>query len=164
MLMGAFTGTNLLTAAFTLSFMAMPTMISLSYDALQSVPESYRFASLGLGITKEQTTFTVVRKTATPKIISAVIMGMARVIGETMAVILISGNSAAGLETDQGFLGFIFSSIKTLAGTIGLEMLENAGSYHESALYAIGLMLFVVVTIINLTILLLSNFDKYKRR
>jgi len=163
MLMGSWTNTNLLTASFTLSFMALPTMISLSYNAIQSVPESYRLASLGLGITKEQTTFKVVRKSANAKIISAVIMGMARVVGETMAVILISGNSAAGLNVQNGFNGFIFSPIKTLAGTIGLEMLENAGSLHESALYAIGLILFIIVTIINLVILLISNVDKYKQ-
>lgn len=162
--MGAITNGNLMTAAFTLSFMALPTMVSLTYNALQTVPDAYRFASLGLGISKEETTFSIVRRSVTPKIISAVIMGMARVIGETMAVILISGNSAAGLDTSNGFNGFIFSSIKTLAGTIGLEILENAGTYHESALFAIGLVLFILVIIINLTILLISNTDQLKKR
>jgi len=163
MLMGASTPTNLMVASFTLAFMALPTMISLSYNAIQSVPTSYRFASLGLGITKEQTTFNVVRRSATPKIISAIIMGMARVIGETMAVILIAGNAASGLDVHHGFGGFVFSPIKTLAGTIGLEMLENAGSLHESALFAIGLVLFILMTIINLVVMLMSNLDTYKK-
>lgn len=162
--MGAITNGNLMTASFTLAFMALPTMVSLTYNALQTVPDAYRYASLGLGISKEETTFSIVRRSVTPKIISAVIMGMARVIGETMAVILIAGNSAAGLDSSNGFKGFIFSSIKTLAGTIGLEILENSGSYHESALFAIGLILFILVIIINLTILLISNADYLKKR
>ncbi|ATG97822.1 phosphate ABC transporter permease [Mesoplasma lactucae ATCC 49193] len=163
MAMGAMTNGNLMTASFTLSFMALPTMLSLTYNALQNVPDAYRYASLGLGISKEETTFGIVRRSSTPKIVSAVIMGMARVIGETMAVILIAGNSAAGLNTHDGFNGFIFSSVKTLAGTIGLEILENAGSLHESALFAIGLILFILVIIINLVVLLVSNTDNIRK-
>ncbi|KAF5299523.1 hypothetical protein FQR65_LT19508 [Abscondita terminalis] len=136
-LMGAPTQSNMMTASVTLAFMALPTMLTLSINAVAAVPESYRFAALGLGMTKERTTFGVVIKAATPKIIAAVIAGMARVIGETMAVILIAGNSTAGLNTNGGFFDFIFSSIRTLAGTIGLEMLENHGPEHESSLYAI---------------------------
>ncbi|PPJ44373.1 phosphate ABC transporter permease, partial [Rhizobium sp. KAs_5_22] len=79
---------NLMVASFTMAFMAIPTMISLSYNAFQAVPEVYRFSSLGLGVSKEKTTFSIVRKSATPKIITAVIMGMSRVIGETMAIMM----------------------------------------------------------------------------
>ncbi|AHI54051.1 phosphate ABC transporter permease [Spiroplasma sabaudiense Ar-1343] len=162
--MGARSPGNLMTAGFTLAFMALPTMITLSINAIDAVPDGYRFAALGLGLSKEFTTFKVVRRSARTKIIGAIITGMARIIGETMAVILIAGNSTIGLTTNDGFLGFIFSSVRTLAGTIGLEMLENHGSIHESALYAIGLILFFIVIIINFSIIVISNFKTKKRR
>ncbi|WP_051350827.1 phosphate ABC transporter permease PstA [[Acholeplasma] multilocale] len=162
-LMGAPTNDNLMVAGLTMAFMAVPTMVSLSYNAVQAVPEGYRFASLGLGISKEKTTFSIIRKSASAKIISAVIMGMARVIGETMAIMMIAGNSTGGFVTDSGLGGFLFSSIRTLAATIGLEMLENKGDVHEAALYAIGLFLFLMVFIINITILIISNYDAWKR-
>ncbi|AKX33864.1 phosphate ABC transporter permease [Spiroplasma litorale] len=160
--MGAPTGANMMTASLTLSFMALPTMIALSINAIEAVPEGHKYASLALGMTKERTTYSVVLVSATPKIITAIITGIARIIGETMAVILIAGNSARGLNTDDGFLGFLFSSIKTLAGTIGLEMLENNGSTHESSLYAIGLVLFIVVIVINLIIIAIGNVGNRK--
>ncbi|MBY7704103.1 ABC transporter permease subunit [Vibrio harveyi] len=93
--MGAKTNDNLMVASLTMAFMAIPIMVSLSYDAIQQVPASYRDSSLALGISKEKTTFLIVRKSATPKIISAVILGMARVIGETMAIMMIAGNATA---------------------------------------------------------------------
>ncbi|AVN64975.1 phosphate ABC transporter, permease protein PstA [Mesoplasma florum] len=165
-LMGAPNNDNLMVASMTMTFMAAPTMISLSYNAVQSVPEGYRLGSLGLGISKEQTTFKIIRKSASAKIISAIILGMARVIGETMAIMMIAGNSTGGFITNSGISGFLFSSIRTLAATIGLEMTENSGSTHQSALYAIGLILFLLVFIINIVILFMSNVDniKYSRR
>ncbi|AHI53180.1 phosphate ABC transporter permease PstA [Spiroplasma culicicola] len=162
--MGAPTGGNMMTASFTLAFMALPTMITLSINAIEGVSEGYRLASLGLGMTKEKTTFGVVLVSAMPKVITAIITGVARIIGETMAVILIAGNSSQGLNTNDGFLGFIFSSIRTLAGTIGLEMLENHGTQHESALYAIGLILFFVVIIINLLIIAIGSLNNKKTK
>ncbi|QGS52214.1 phosphate ABC transporter permease PstA [Spiroplasma tabanidicola] len=162
--MGAPTGGNMMTASVTLAFMALPTMISLSINALEAVPDSYRFASLGLGMSKERTTYKVVLVSAMPKIITAIITGVARIIGETMAVILIAGNSSQGLNFSEGFRGFIFSSIRTLAGTIGLEMLENHGTVHESALYAIGLVLFFLVIIINLLIIAIGSLNNKKTR
>ncbi|AUM62894.1 phosphate ABC transporter permease PstA [Spiroplasma monobiae] len=162
--MGAPSSGNMMTASFTLAFMALPTMITLSINAIEAVPEGHRYASLGLGMTKEKTTFGVVLVSAMPKIITAIITGVARIIGETMAVILIAGNSSKGLNTDDGFFGFIFSSIRTLAGTIGLEMLENHGNIHESALYAIGMVLFFIVIIINLLIIAIGNINKKKSK
>ncbi|ATZ20765.1 phosphate ABC transporter permease PstA [Mesoplasma coleopterae] len=165
-LMGAPNNDNLMVASVTMTFMAAPTMISLSYNAVQSVPEGYRLGSLGLGISKEKTTFKIIRKSASAKIISAIILGMARVIGETMAIMMIAGNSTGGFITNSGISGFLFSSIRTLAATIGLEMTENSGWTHQSALYAIGLILFLLVFIINIVILFMSNVDniKYSRR
>ncbi|AGR42378.1 phosphate ABC transporter permease PstA [Spiroplasma diminutum] len=162
--MGAPTSGNMMTASFTLAFMALPTMISLSINAIEAVPEGHRYASLGLGMTKEKTTFGVVLVSAMPKIITAIITGVARIIGETMAVILIAGNSTKGLNTGDGFFGFIFSSIRTLAGTIGLEMLENHGNIHESALYAIGMVLFIIVIFINLLIIAVGNINNNKTK
>ncbi|ATZ17863.1 phosphate ABC transporter permease PstA [Mesoplasma melaleucae] len=165
-LMGAPNNDNLMVAAITMTFMAAPTMIILSYNAVQSVPDSYRLGSLGLGISKEQTTFKIIRKSANAKIISAVILGMARVIGETMAIMMIAGNSTGGFIKNSGISGILFSSIRTLAATIGLEMTENSGSTHQSALFAIGLILFMLVFIINIIILFMSKVDniKYSRR
>ncbi|WP_075048901.1 phosphate ABC transporter permease PstA [Spiroplasma turonicum] len=161
--MGAPTGANMMTASLTLSFMALPTMIALSINAIEAVPVGHKYASLALGMTKERTTFSVILVSATPKIITAIITGIARIIGETMAVILIAGNSAKGLNVDDGITGFLFSSIKTLAGTIGLEMLENNGLTHESSLYAIGLVLFIVVILINFLIIAIGNIGNRKR-
>ncbi|KAF5295763.1 hypothetical protein FQA39_LY12936 [Lamprigera yunnana] len=89
---GAPSNDNLMVAATTMAFMAIPTMVSLSYNAVRSVPEGYRMAALGLGIT--------------------VIMGMARVIGETMAIMMIAGNSTGGLNTSDGLGGFYFLQLE----------------------------------------------------
>ncbi|ATZ17091.1 phosphate ABC transporter permease [Williamsoniiplasma luminosum] len=161
-MMGAPSNDNLMVAVITMTFMAVPTMVSLSYNAVQSVPSTYRFAALSLGVTKEQTTFGIIRKSVNTKIISAIIMGMSRVIGETMAIMMIAGNSVGGFDTTSGLGGFLFSSVRTLAGTIGIEILEASGKDHQSALYAIGLILFFLVFVINLIILSLSNFETFK--
>lgn len=161
-MMGAPNNDNLMVAAVTMTFMAAPTMISISYNAIKSVPDGYRLGSLALGISKEKTTFKIIRKSATSQIITAVILGMARVIGETMAIMMIAGNSTGGLIMDEGVKGFLFSSIRTLAATIGLEMTENNGSIHKSALFAIGLILFIKVFFINIIILFVSNSNQIK--
>ncbi len=160
--LGAPSGQNLLLASLILSFMSIPIMISLSINSIENVPDSYRYASLALGLTKSYTTFKIVRKSATLGILSAIIMGIARVVGETMAVIMIAGNSATGLELHSGLMQFLYSSIRTLAGTIGLEFLENSGPEHQAALYSIGVILFILVIIINGTILIAQGSKKWK--
>ncbi|WP_342276821.1 phosphate ABC transporter permease PstA [Spiroplasma endosymbiont of Nebria brevicollis] len=156
--MGAPTKENMMTASFILSMMALPTIISLSVNAINSVPKSYRYASLALGISRTHTSFKVVFKAALPKIIGAVIFGFGRVIGETMAVVMIAGNSTLVPGFKDGPLGFIFSSVSTLAGVIGLEIGEAVSSQQISALYGIGLFLFIIVSVINVVVLLI-----YKR-
>ncbi|KAF0851225.1 phosphate ABC transporter permease PstA [Spiroplasma poulsonii] len=163
MLMGAPSTSNLLVTSITLAFMGLPIMISLSINALENVPDSYRFGSLALGLSKTHTTYRIVLRSAWFKIITAIMMGVARIIGETMAVMMIAGNAPDGLKVGNGFLNFIFSSIATLASTIGLEMLENSGPMYESALYAIGLVLFIIVCIINIFIISSQAFNKRKR-
>lgn len=160
-LMGAPTNDNMMVAALTLTFMAIPTMVSLSYNAIKSIPEGDRLGSLALGISKQRTSFGIVLRSARPKVISAIILGMSRVIGETMAVMMIAGNASGGFNNSS--LGaFLFSSIRTLASTIGLEFQEAASPEHKAALFAIATFLFFLVLIINLTILLISNFSSYR--
>ncbi|WP_338955062.1 phosphate ABC transporter permease PstA [Spiroplasma endosymbiont of Polydrusus cervinus] len=163
MWMGAPATSNLLVTSITLVFMALPIMISLSINALENVPDSYRFGSLALGLSKTHTTYRIVLRSAWFKIITAIMMGVARIIGETMAVMMIAGNAPDGLKLGNGFINFIFSSIATLASTIGLEMLENSGPMHESALYAIGLVLFIIVCVINIFIISSQAFHNRKR-
>ncbi|WP_425377614.1 phosphate ABC transporter permease PstA [Spiroplasma endosymbiont of Polydrusus pterygomalis] len=163
MWMGAPATSNLLVTSITLVFMALPIMISLSINALENVPASYRFGSLALGLSKTHTTYWIVLRSAWFKIITAIMMGVARIIGETMAVMMIAGNAPDGLKLGNGFINFIFSSIATLASTIGLEMLENYGPMHESALYAIGLVLFIIVCVINIFIISSQAFHNRKR-
>lgn len=156
--MGAPTKENMMTASFILSMMALPTIISLSVNAINNVPKSYRYASLALGISRTHTSFKVIFKAALPKIIGAVIFGFGRVIGETMAVVMVAGNSSLVPSFKDGPLGFIFSSVSTLAGVIGLEISEAVSSQQVSALYGIGLFLFIIVSIINVVVLVI-----YKR-
>ncbi|WP_381415313.1 phosphate ABC transporter permease PstA [Spiroplasma endosymbiont of Anurida maritima] len=159
-LMGAPSSANLITAAVTLAFMGLPIMISLSINAIEKVPASYRLGSLALGLSRTHTTFRIVLKSAGIKIVAAIMMGVARIIGETMAVMMIAGNAPDGLALDGGLLDFLFSSIATLSSIIGIEMLENSGPLHESSLYAIGLILFILVCFINIIVLGVQSYSK----
>lgn len=162
--MGAPTKENMMTASFILSMMALPTIISLSVNAINSVPKSSRYASLALGISRTHTSFKVIFKAALPKIIGAFIFGFGRVIGETMAVVMIAGNSSLVPNFKDGPLGFIFSSVSTLAGVIGLEIGEAVSSQQVSALYGIGLFLFIIVSIINVVVLVIYKRTEKKSK
>ncbi|WP_342252479.1 ABC transporter permease subunit [Spiroplasma endosymbiont of Amphibalanus improvisus] len=151
--MGAPTTSNLIVTCITLAFMALPIMISLSVHAIESVPRTTRYGTMSLGFSKTFTTFKIVYRQSKLKIITAIMMGIARIIGETTAVMMICGNNPNGPDMSNGFIDFLFSSVSSLASMIGLEMLENSGPLHESALYAIGLILFIIVTLINLIVL-----------
>lgn len=157
--MGAPSNDNLMVAALTMTFMAIPTMVTLSYNALKSVPEGYRYGSLALGISRERTAFNIVLKSASAKIVTAVILGISRVIGEAMAIMMIAGNASGNFDTSS-FSNFLFSSIRTLASTIGLEFSEASSLQHKASLFAIATFLFILVFLINLTILLLSNINR----
>lgn len=160
--MGAPTKQNMMTASFILALMALPTIISLSVNAINGVAKSHRYASLALGISQANTTFRIVFKSALTKIIGAVIFGFGRVIGETMAVIMIAGGSVFSPDTKNGPLAFFFSSITTLAGIIGIEINETTSSLHSSALYAVGIFLFIIVTIINVIVLIIYKTHDYR--
>jgi phosphate transport system permease protein len=138
------TGMCGLTGSLLLAFMAFPTIISISEDALVSVPRAYREAAFGLGATRWQTLWRVILPAASPGIIAAVMLGIGRVIGETMVAMMVTGNSPVMPKS-------ILLPLRTLTATIAGEMGETvAGSEHYLALFAVGLVLFVITFLINL--------------
>ena len=138
-------GQNGFTAALILSIMALPTIASLAEDALHAVPKTYREASLALGATKWQTIWRTLIPSASSGIIGAAILGMGRAVGETMAVLLVAGNSA--------FLSWnLFDSIRPLTAGIALDMAESVHySAHYHALFALGAMLLLIALVMNWT-------------
>jgi len=139
------TGLTTLSGSIMLAFMAMPTIVSIAEDALYSVPKSYKEGALALGATKWQAIYRVLLPAASSGIFAAVMLGLGRVIGETMAVMMITGNAAV-IPTS------ILQPVRTLTATIAAEMGEAVvGSEHYFALFAIGIVLFVVSFMINVT-------------
>ena len=144
---GAPTGLTAFTGALILAYMSLPTIISISEDALYAVPKEYRDGALAIGATKWQTIRRVVLPAARSGLVIAVMLGVARAIGETMAVMMVTGNAAniPGLRT-----GVIFQPVRTMTATIAAEMGEVAqGSLHYSTLFAIGIVLFLITFAIN---------------
>lgn len=140
---GLSTGQCGLTGSLLLAFMALPTIISISEDALASVPRSFREAAYGLGATRWQTLWRIVLPAASTGIIAAVMLGIGRVIGETMVVLMVTGNSAVIPHS-------LLQPLRTLTATIAGEMGEAiGGSDHYMALFAVGLILFVIAFVIN---------------
>lgn len=142
-------GFSVLAASTILGIMVLPTIIAISLDALRSVPASYREGSLALGATRWQTVYRVVLPAARSGIIAALILGMGRAVGETMAVIMVAGN-ALTLPTS------ILQPVRTLTANIALEMGYAAGD-HQAALFATGIVLFVIVAILNTFALILTR-------
>ncbi len=135
------TGFSILAGAIILAIMILPTIVSLSENAISAVPSEYEEASLALGATKRETITKVILPAAKSGIFSSVILGMGRAIGETMAVLLITGNMP---KVPTGVL----DSAATLTGTIAMEM-SYAGPQHQQALFAIGIILFVIIMVLN---------------
>ncbi len=137
------TGLTALTGSVTLAFMAMPTIVSIAEDAITAVPRQYREAAIAMGATKWQTTWRIVARAARPGMVAAVMLGIGRVVGETMAVMMVTGN-AAMIPTSM------LQPVRTLTATIAAEMGESVqGGAHYSALFAIGIVLFVITFLIN---------------
>ena len=145
--LGAPTGLTAFTGALILAYMSLPTVISIAEDALDAVPKSYRDAGLAMGATQWQTIWRVVVPAARSGIVTAVMLGMGRAIGETMAVMMVTGNAARlPLSLDS-----LFRPVRTMTATIAAEMGEVAqGSTHYHALFGIGIILFLLTFIINL--------------
>jgi phosphate transport system permease protein len=144
---GAPTGLTALTGTLLLAYMALPTIISIAEDALDSVPESYRHAAYALSATQWQTIWRVVLPAARPGIVTAVMLGVGRAIGETMTVMMVAGNAA---RMPLGLDAFL-RPVRTMTATIAAEMGEVArGSTHYHVLFVVGLALFLVTFVINL--------------
>ena len=147
--LGAPTGLTAFTGALLLAYMALPTIISVAEDALDSVPKSYRDAGLAMGATRWQTIWRVTVPAAGSGMVTAVMLGMGRAIGETMAVMMVTGN-AARMPVD---LAALLRPVRTMTATIAAEMGEVArGSVHYHALFGIGIVLFLLTFLINLTV------------
>ena len=146
-LLGAPTGLTAFTGSLLLAYMGLPTIISVAEDALDAVPKSYRDAGLAMGATQWQTIWRVVVPAARSGILTAVMLGMGRAIGETMAVMMVTGNAARlPLSLDA-----LFRPVRTITATIAAEMGEVAqGSTHYHVLFGIGIILFLLTFAINL--------------
>lgn len=137
-------GLNTINGSILLGVMALPTIISISEDAISAVPEKYKQASLALGTNRWHTLIKVVLPAAMSGIVAAVMLGMGRAIGETMAVLMATGNAPA-------FPTSIFDSVRTMTATIAVELGEVPyNTTHYYSLFAIGLVLFIMTFIVNL--------------
>ena len=141
---GIATGLNLFNASIMLAFMCVPTIASISEDALRNVPSGLREASLALGATRWETLLKVELRWAMGGIATAVMLGISRVIGETMVVLMVAGGAAIIPES-------IFDPVRPMTSSLAAEMAEAAvGGEHYHALYATGLVLFIITFAFNL--------------
>lgn len=141
---GIATGLNLFNASIMLAFMCVPTIASISEDALRNVPSGLREASLALGATRWETLLKVELRWAMGGIATAVMLGISRVIGETMVVLMVAGGAAIIPES-------IFDPVRPMTSSIAAEMAEAAvGGEHYHALYATGFVLFIITFAFNL--------------
>jgi phosphate ABC transporter permease protein PstC len=134
-------GLSVLAASIVLGAMILPTVISISVDAINAVPRSYLEGALALGATRWQSVHRVILKAARSGIVASVILAMGRAIGETMAVIMVAGNAVR-------VPGSPLDSVRTLTANIALEM-GYATGLHRQALFATGVVLFVIIMILN---------------
>ncbi len=135
-------GLSVVTAALILGIMILPSIVSISEDALRAVPRAYRDGALAVGATQWQTIWRVLVPAARSGIVASIILGMGRALGETMAVIMMLGNA---LQVPRSPL----DSATTLTSNIGLELAYASGQ-HREALFATGVVLFVLIMILNL--------------
>ncbi len=145
-------GNSILTAALLLGIMILPTVVGISEAALRSVPRSYYEGALALGASHERAVFFTVLPAARSGLLAAVVLSIGRAIGETMAVIMVAGNQAR-------LPGGILDGVRTLTANIVLEMGYSAG-LHREALIATGLVLFVFILLLNLSLSLLNRGRK----
>ena len=140
---------NILTAGCLLALIAIPTIFTLAEDALNNVPRAFKEASFALGATRLQTVIKIIVPASLSGIISAVLLGLGRVIGETMVVLLCAGNRIAIPDFTQGLTAFV-QPVHTMTGIIAQEMGEVVrGSIHYRALFVVGIVLFFVALLIN---------------
>ena len=142
-------GNVMLTACILLGIMILPTIIGTTESALRSVPESYYEGALALGATQERSIFTVVFPAAKSGVLTGIVLGIGRAIGETMAVIMVAGNQPKMPDS-------LFKGVRTMTANIVMEM-GYAADLHREALIATAVVLFVFILIINLSISLLRR-------
>lgn len=138
-------GQSLLAVIFVLTIMILPTVITISENAIRTVPSSYREGSYGLGASKIQTIFKVILPAARSGILAGVVLGIGRAIGETMAVMLVAGNPQANMPTS------IWDPIRPLTTNIAMEMSYSFG-LHQEMLFSTGVVLFSFILIINIVL------------
>ncbi|MBC7264212.1 MAG: phosphate ABC transporter permease subunit PstC [Chloroflexi bacterium] len=158
--LGIPTGLTALTGSLMLAYMALPTIITIAEDALDAVPTTYRDGAYALGATQWQTIWRVIVPAARSGILVAIMLGIGRVVGETMAVMMVTGNAARmPMELDA-----ILRPVRTMTATIAAEMGEVArGSTHYHVLFVIGLVLFVLTFIVNAIASLLTIGARERR-
>jgi phosphate transport system permease protein len=153
------TGLTALTGAVLLGGIAVPTVVSVAEDALDAVPRSYRDAAIAIGATEWQTIWRVTLPAARSGVLTAIMLGLGRAIGETMTVMMVTGNAPlffSGLKT-------VISPARTMTATIAAEMGEVAkGSVHYHVLFFIGILLFLISLVVNVTASAVV-FRQYKR-
>lgn len=138
------TGLTALTAMIMLGIMALPTVVSLAEDAISAVPKSFRDASLALGANRLETMLRVIIPTASSGIVTAIILGMGRAIGETMTVLMVAGGASL-------FPSNILKPVRPMTATIAAEMGEApVGSEHYQALFGIAIILFLITLVFNI--------------
>jgi len=142
-------GLSILSGSLILGFMILPTIISISEDSLKALPPSYKAGALALGATHWQTIWRVLIPAAKSGIVASIILGMGRAIGETMAMIMILGNSVK-MPTS------LLDSARTLTTNIGIEMGYASGD-HRQALFATGIVLFIIIMLLNSLAIFLSR-------
>jgi len=149
-------GLSVLAASVILGIMILPTIISISVDSIEALPPAYRAGSVALGATTWQTVRMVILPAARSGIIASIILGMGRAIGETMAVIMVAGNAVS-------VPGSVLAPVRTLTSNIALEMGYAAGE-HRQALFATGVVLFVIIMVLNTVANLTSSRRRGTRR
>lgn len=147
-------GKGILTASILLGLMILPTIVNTSEASIRAVPQEYFEGALALGATKEKSIFKAVIPAARSGVLSGIILGIGRAVGETMAVVMISGNQAVLPES-------VTSGVRTLTGNIVLEMGYAAG-LHRGALIGTAVVLFVFILIINLCFSVITRKKEYK--
>ena len=150
--LGSTTGLSVLNGAIILALMSMPIILSISEDALNAVPDSYREAAIGLGVTRWQMVYRVLLPGAKKGLLAAVLLGMGRVVGETMAVLMATGHALNNPFGSTFPFFHALTEVKTLTATIASEMGEvERGGDHWQVLFLIGVLLFTITFIVNMT-------------
>ncbi len=144
-------GFSIMSASIILGIMILPTIISISESSIRAVPYSYKEASFGLGATKEETVFRVVVRAAKSGVLTSVILGIGRAVGETMAVVMVAGNAVMPLDKIK-----LLKPIRTLTTNIVTEM-SYASGIHELSLIATGAVLFVFIIMLNTALSLIKS-------